>query len=199
MRTIRDNFLVFLALLAVCLAIAVPLSLSGYTDATWPAGRRVMAASLASAGVAIGLIIFCQLVRRLYVGRRRPFAWIASRVLEVASRESGLSVEALGIGSREGELVIRLPLGVTNAIEEGDSFLALNTYTKEQLGSVYVISVDQDSCLCTVSDNMNRHDFWAGLENRMMSDFAAPPGVEFHLVNQVPIDIVSTLIRRWGG
>ena len=186
----------------MCLAVAVPLSLSVYTDETWPAGERVVVvvvASLASAGVAIGLIVSCQSVRGLYARRRRPFAWIAIRVLEVASRESDPPVTALGIGSMEGELVIRLPLGVRNPIAEGDPFLALNTHTKEQLGAVCVIAVDQDSCLCTVSDKMNRHDFWAGLENRMMSDFSAPGGVEFRFVNQVPIDIVRTLIRRWGG
>ncbi len=202
LRTIRGNFLVFLALLGVCLALAVPLSLSVYTDDTWPAGERVVVvvvASLVSAGVAIGLIVSCQSVRGLYAGRRRPFAWIAIRVLEVASRESDPPVTALGIGSREGELVIRLLLGVTNPIAEGDSFLVLNAHTKEQLGSVFAIAVDHDSCLCMVSDKMNRHDFWANLENRMMSDFSAPPGVEFRFVDQVPIDIVRTLIRRWGG
>ena len=202
MRFLRRAALPFSVLLGIGLAIAIPLLLAIETDDSSSKDElvnTVLFAVLAAVGASVLLLGVYAMAQALYSRRRKVPAIIADRVLEAAARESSPWILALGIGSRDGELVIRLPLQDPESIAESDSFLALNAHTKEQLGSVCVIAVDQDSCLCTVSDKMNRHDFWAGLENRMMSDFSAPPGVEFRFVNQVPIDIARTLIRRWGG
>ena len=203
LRTIREKFLPFVALLGVCLAVIIPLLLVTYASEEAPTGQRVAAIVGGCLGaVALSVVLVAAYVGSLwvYARRRRPWTWVAIRVLDAASRESGPTISALGIGSRDGNLIIRLPREKNDFILEGDSFLALNAHTQEQLGIVRVVSVSEDSYLCGVSERIGNPVFWETLEGRMMHDFSSPTGVEFsRYVNQDSINLVRRLIRSWGG
>lgn len=187
----------------MCLAITIPISLTVYSDEASSANHRtaiIVGASLVSAAITIGSIGAYAGTRWAYARRRRPWAWVAIRALDASSREISPSIPALGIGSRDGNLAIRLPQGVVHSIKEGDSFLALNSHTRERVGLVDVVEVLHDSCICVVFDKMDHQEFWEGLENRMNRDFAPPPGAEFsRLVNQDHFDFVRRQIRNWAG
>lgn len=151
--------------MGVCLAITIPLSLEVYSDEASSANQRTaisVGASLVSAAIATGLMGAYAGTRWVYVRRQRPWAWVATRVLEAASRESAPLIPAMGIGSRDDGLVVRLPQGEANSIDEGDSFLAFHSHTGEQLGLVVVVEVYSDSCICAVFDKMDHEEFWEG-------------------------------------
>jgi hypothetical protein len=180
----------------------IPLSLAVYPGEASSTNQRVaiiVSVGLVSVAVAAGLIATFSGIRWIYARRRRPLVWIAIRVLTTASGETTLSIPARGISDRGGSLSVSLPREQNDFLWEGDSFLAINVHTKEQLGLIEVILVEQDSCLCMVSDRMQFQDFWAGLENRMAHDFSPPIGVEFsRCINQDSIDFAKRLIRSWG-
>lgn len=120
-------------------------------------------------------------------------------MLEAASGRPAQSVSALGISHSDGSLIVSLPRERNDFLAAGDSFVAANVHTKENLGAVEVISVESDFCLCQVIDRMESPDFWAGLENRMAHDFSPPTGVEFYrYIDKDSIDSVKRLIRSWG-
>ena len=107
----------------------------------------------------------------------------AIKVINAASREIEPRVHAMGIGSRNGELVIRIPTTHLDQFSVGDQLLAYQAHTSEQLGAVLMIEVDSDSCLCSVSDKMYNDRFWnADLEERMQFRTAKSPpqGRIFH-------------------
>ena len=188
--------------MGVCLAVTIPLLLVTYASETAPAGQRVaviVGGSLASVGLAIALILAYAGIRWAYARCRRPWAWVAIRVLDAASMTNYPSVPALGIADRNGDLAISLPFGGSGFIAEGDAVLALNVHTKEILGALNVASVERDSCLCIVTNITESPDFWAGLEERVRRDFSPPIGVEFSRpINQDSIDLARRIIRRWG-
>ena len=176
------------------------LLLDTYVDETDSPELRVAVGILGAFALVAALIASYGGIRWVYARRRRPWAWVAISVLEATSREISPPVVARGIGSRGGNLAIRLPQGITNFINEGDSFLALNSHTREQLGSVAVVEVYDDSCICIVFDKMEHEEFWDRLESRMNRDFSPPSGVEFSRPNnQASFDLVLRQIRNWAG
>ena len=192
-----------MALTGVCLAVAIPLSLIVYAGESPSADRRTVAivgASALSTAVSVALILAYSSWRWAYNRRRRPLVWLAVRVLAAAASTADVSVRALGLISRDGDLVISLPRRRNDFVREGDSFLAFRVYDKGHLGIVSVTTIEQDSYLCMVTDRMDAQDFWSGLEFRMMSDFSPPAGVEFSRhIDQIDMDFARRLIRSWGG
>jgi hypothetical protein len=203
LRIVREKFLAFLALLGVCLGIIIPLLLVTYASETASTGQRVAViagGSLGSIALAIAFILSYAGIRWAFCRRRRPWAWVAIFVMEAASGKPAQSVSALGISHSGGSLIVSLPRERNDFLAVGDSFVAANVHTKENLGAVEVISVASGFCLCEVIDRMESPDFWAGLENRMAHDFSPPSGVEFsRYINSGSIDSVMRLIRKWGG
>ena len=189
----------FLGLLSVCLGV-ISLLLAVYADET--ASRGLYAAGWVAGAFALaaGLIAFYSGVRWVYVRRRRPWVWIAVRVLDSAAGQPGEPVQSLGISDSKGDLVVSLPREERDFLVPGDLFLATNMHTGQRLGVVEVVAIEQDFCLCEVTDRMDAQEFWAGIESRMMHDFSPPSGVGFsRCSNQDAIDFVERLIRRWGG
>ena len=188
--------------MGVCLGVIIPLLLVTYASETTSTGQRVAViagGSLSSIALSIALIIAYAGLRWAYCRRRRPWTWVAIFVLEAASGRPAQSVSALGISHSGGSLIVSLPRERNDFLAAGDSFVAANVHTKENLGAVEVISVESDFCLCQVIDRMESPDFWAGLENRMAHDFSPPTGVEFsRYIDKDSIDSVKRLIRSWG-
>lgn len=202
MRFLDVSVGIWLGLLAIWLAIALAIALPIYVDVK-PSYTQVLAAvggSLVGSVVAtIFSVLLCKVIRGTFHRRRRPLAGIAIRVLEAASGRPAQSIPARGISDKAGSLIVSLPREPSDFLAAGDSFLATNVHTKENLGVVEVISVEQDFCLSQVTDRMESPDFWAGLENRMAHDFSSPTGVEFsRYINQDSIDSAKRLIRSWG-
>ena len=138
-------------------------------------------------------------IRGTFLRRRRPLAGIAILVLEAASGRPARSVSARGISNKGGSLIVSLPRERNDFLAIGDSFAAANVHTMENVGTVEVISVESDFCLCQIIDRMESADFWAGLENRMAHDFSPPAGVEFSRhIDKDSIDSIKRLIRSWG-
>lgn len=166
--------------------------------------RQVIISVAAAFGVSVAATFLTIFVYRglrfTYRKRRTPLARIAIKVINAASREIEPRVHAMGIGSRNGELVIRIPTTHLDQFSVGDQLLAYQAHTSEQLGAVLMIEVDSDSCLCSVSDKMYNDRFWSDLEDRMQFNFQAPHGVEFsHYVDQYSIALVRKLVRSWEG
>ena len=87
MRTFRKRFHLFLALAAICLAVAIPLSLVLYTDESTSEGRVILViigAILVSFFTPIVLMLACSTLRWAYSCRRRPLARLAILVLDAA-------------------------------------------------------------------------------------------------------------------
>ena len=165
--------------------------------------RQVIILVAAAVGVSVAatfLTVFvCRGLRFAYHKRRRPLAWIAIKVIEAASLNSGSPIPALGISSRNGGLAIILENSGHAVLAMGDQIDATNTVTRCPLGKLEVVAVGEDYCLCEVTDRMDSSEFWEGLEGRMMRCFSPPSHVEFsRYVDDHWIDSVSRLVRRWG-
>lgn len=109
------------------------------------------------------------------------------------------SVEALGIGERDGSVVIRLELGSNQPAMIGDRFDAFNLASGEKWGVIEATEISSDSCICSVFDRINV-EFWQGLEIRMRTDAAPPTGIKFS--REVPENILvflDRLIQHLGG
>ena len=199
LRIIHEKFTVFLSLVSVGLGV-ISLLLVAYADEIASSELYIAAGVIGSFALASALIAAYIGIRWAYARRRRPWAWSAVRVLNAAAVQPGMTVKSRGISSRNGELAVSLPRQQSDFLVLGDLFLATNIHTRQKLGVVEVVVIEQDFCLCEVTDRMGSHGFWAGIENRMMHDFSPPSGVEFSLcINQDAIDFAKRLIRRWSG
>ena len=190
------------SLLAVWLAVALYVTQSAYID-EYSTARSValsVAAALAVSVVATFLTIMVGIGFMIsYRRRKRPIAHIATRVINAASRHSGQPIPARGISSRNGNLAISLEVSEHEFFALGDQINAINTVNRQPLGTLEVVLIEEDYCLCEVVDRMDSSDFWTGLEERMMRSFCPPYLVEFsRYVDETWIDSVSRLVRRWG-
>ena len=105
-------------------------------------------------------------------------------------------VEAIGIGSKDGELAIGLSAGANDGVTVGTQYW-LATVTGDALGILEVFEVSETTCLCGVFDMINV-DFWEGLEARMIRDPSPPSGVT--VTGYVPEESIRTvrqLLKNW--
>ena len=202
MRFLDVSVGIWLSLLAIWLTIALAIALTIYVDEESSYGHILAAVGgsfLGSSATTIFSISLCKGIRGTFLRRRRPLAGIAILVLEAASGRPARSVSARGISNKGGSLIVSLPRERNDFLAIGDSFAAANVHTMENVGTVEVISVESDFCLCQIIDRMESADFWAGLENRMAHDFSPPAGVEFSRhIDKDSIDSIKRLIRSWG-
>ena len=203
MPAFQEKFLIFLALIGVFLAITIPLSLIVYTDGDSPTEQRiaiVVSASIGSALFAITLIVAYAGIKWAHARRRQALVWITVKVLDAASRKTEQPIPAQGISDRNGSLVVSLILEQNDFIAQGDRIWATNINTEKQLGELEVVELEQDFCLCELTDRMDSNEFWVGLESRMMQQFCPPSGVRFSgAVDQDTVDFIKRLVRKWGG
>ena len=154
--------------------------------------------ALVSAGfVTAALIIVPWCLRRLW---RICLSWITLFILRRAIKAYSSPVQAHSIGEQEGSVVIKLPLGADSGTTLGQRILASNAATGDALGIVQPLEVRKSSCLCMVSDRMDRLEFWEGLENRKRSDFSPPSGVVFS--REIPDnfgDFAEKVTLYWRG
>ena len=203
MHTFSRKAQLFLGLIAICLAVTIPLSLYLYVDDGASAPRWVI---LIVGNVLLSIIVSALLIlvglamSWAYRRRRRPLARFAVRVLAAATREPTTLIEAAGILNSGGNLQVSIPLQQSDAVSEGDPFIAIRLQDRGQLGIVSVVKVLEDRYLCEVADRMNAQEFWSGLELRMSSDFSPPAGVGFSRhINEIDVDYIRRLILSWGG
>ena len=203
MRTFLQKFQLFLALVAVCLTVAITFAVVLYSDEGASPGRLtfvIVCAVLLSIVSTVALMVAGSAMVWAYRRRRRPLAWLAIQVLAAATKEPVTFVEASGILSRDGNLLVSLPRRQSDSIADGDSFIAVRLQDQKHLGIVTVIRVQDYHYLCEVTDRMDAQDFWNGLELRMASDFSPPAGVGFSRhIDQIDADSIRRLIRSWGG
>jgi hypothetical protein len=157
-------------------------------------------AILISLGTTVVLIIaFLALKSVLGRGWRRLLVRITLYTVARALGGHSRTVQAIGIGEQRGSVVVRLALGSSESVAEGDKFGAVNAATRQKLGVLEVIVVEADSCLCWVSDRINV-EFWEGLEGRMTRDPSPPAGITFSMEGaEEVLNTVEQLLRRWGG
>ena len=163
-------------------------------EASW----RLLVAYLVG-GLVSALLLTVALVI-LYRGLSRLWRKSLSRVtlftVRRAAKTSSRKVVATGIGSRGGELILSLSIGIQGGITRDAKFWA-TTATGERLGIVECIEVSESSCLCVVFAILNE-DFWTDLDARKNRDPSPPLGVDF--VGYIPegflVD-VQRLLTQW--
>ena len=202
MGSLKVGASVFWGLLSIWTTVLIALSFVMYDGASSSlvgGSLSVTGAVVAAIGGTLATIILYSLTRWLIARRRRPFVWIAIGVLDKASSGAGPPIHARGISDRNGNLAISLEISGNDPFAVGDQINATNTVTRQPLGTLEVVVIEQDYCLCEVTDRMDSSDFWTGLEERMMRSFCPPYMVEFsRYVDETWIDSVSRLVRRWG-
>jgi hypothetical protein len=143
-----------------------------------------------------GYAVLARLFRKTW---RRLLIRITSYTLEQATNQHSKIIHATGIGEREGSVVIRLEIGSQESVVPGDKFEVSNIASKEKLGTIEVIEIEETSCVCSVFDRINVH-FWDGLEERMRRDPSPPSGVI--ISREFPEGILESmqiLLRNWRG
>ena len=180
----------------ICLTIALflfgaQLDLRSLSPA-FLAVNAALAVVSAGIGTAILLSVAWGLSRLWRLILSRVTLFTLRRAIETSSRK----VAATGIGSRGGELIVSLPVGIQDGITRDAKFWA-TTATGERLGIVECVEVSEASCLCMVFAILNE-DFWADLEARKSRDPSPPMGVDF--VGYIPegflVD-VQRFLRQW--
>jgi len=161
--------------------------------------RHFVFAILISAGIAVVSAVLIVLLPKLLAKVfRRILVGVALYTLDRAVGRYYEPVQAMGIGARRGDIVIRLAVGSIGSVGVGDKFDVLNAATREKWGALEVIEVEAASCGCTVSDRMNV-GFWHELEQRMERDPSPPAGVTFSRESPPGLlEFVRRLVRTWG-
>lgn len=203
MRFLNVGFGIWLGILAVWLTIALAIALSIYIDEESSTYRAlaVIGGGIGGASIAaICTIFFGKAVRGIYLRRRWPLAWIAVKIIRVASGKIRAPIPARGISDRNGNLAVGLIISHNDYLSVGDLISATNINTRRLLGTLEITELNQDLCLCELVDRMDSNEFWVGLESRMLHSFCPPSGVEFSRhVDPAAVDFVERLIRSWGG
>ena len=142
------------------------------------------------AGITSALVVAFvpRLLRRFL---RRIAWWVIVRAAKVYTIE----VQAVGIGERDGGVVIRLGAGSDLSIAIGNRFNVYNAATRDIWGIVEVVQAYETSCVCKVVARRNE-DFWITLEGRMGRDPSPPAGVTFS--REVPegiLDVVRDILK----
>ena len=130
---------------------------------------------------------------------RAALSRIAFSVVRRAVERCSKPVQAESIGERNGELVIRLPLGEDSGMALGQGVRVVNLATEQLLGVLELLSVEKSSCVCVVSDRISL-EFWEGLDERRRTDFRPPGGVLFY--REIPegfLDFAERIIPKWRG
>lgn len=156
-------------------------------------------AILISVGATLLLVLGLPLVGR-FLGKayRRLSISLALYVLARAKSGHKMTVRATGIDAREGSVVVRLAVGLSEAVSIGDKFDVLNNASKQRWGTLEAIEVEGTSCLCRVFDRMNS-EFWGQLESRMRRDPSPPAGVTFsRYIDEELLLVVEQFLRAWG-
>jgi hypothetical protein len=130
---------------------------------------------------------------------RRFLIRITLYTLEQVINQHSKVIQAIGVGERDANVVIRLEIGPQESVFLGDKFEVLNIASNEKLGTIEVIEIEETSCVCSVFDRMNV-EFWDGLEERMRRDPSPPSGVR--ISREFPkglLEYVRSLVRNWRG
>ena len=157
---------------------------------------NVVFAILISLGATVLLIGFYG----AYSQRRKLPAMLAIWVLEQAEQNPPSAFKAIGIGERNGKLIILVAAGQEDSVDVGERFISYNEASRSELGIIVSVEVDRDLCRCEIADEMGQTEFWEGLESRMTRDFGPPGGVTFlRQIDSEVIESAKRLLRSWGG
>ena len=185
-----------IVLFPVCLAIALflfgaQLDLRSLSP-TFLAVNAVLAVVSAGVGTAILLSGAWGLSRLWRLILSRVTLFTLRRAIETSSRKAA----ATGIGSRGGELIVSLPVGIQDGITRGSKFW-VTTATGERLGIVECFETSESSCLCAVFAILNA-DFWTDLDARKGRDPSPPMGVDFagYIPEGFLVD-VQRFLKQW--
>ena len=127
---------------------------------------------------------------------RKAMIWVTLIAIRKAAIVQSRTAKALGIGNRDGELVLGLEIGTQEGATPGARF-RVATVSGETLGFGECIEVFETSCLCMVSDRINT-DYWESLEGRMLTDPSPPAGVTFTgYVAEEILDTIRQLLEKW--
>jgi hypothetical protein len=152
------------------------------------------------ASIALAFAAF-QAIGSVAKFHRSILSKLTLHTLRSASNQLSITVQADGIGEREGSVVIRLAIGRDSGVNLGDRFLVANIATGKTWGSVDAVETEDASCLCSVSDRSEMTEgleFWQGLEDRMRSDPSPPSGVSFSkYIPEGLYDAVRQILQNW--
>ena len=204
MSFVKKAALPFSVLFGIGLAITIPLLLGINTESTSSnetIAVTVLLAVLISAVASVFLVLLYFLtVVAIPMFLKRISAWITIQTLSQAIIRHSTPVQASGIGSREGDVVVGLASGAREGVTLGHRFAVFNTASQEKLGVMEVSEISERPCVCSVVDRINP-DFWANLERRMGSDPAPPQGITIR--REVPeeelLDRLTVLLKNWRG
>jgi hypothetical protein len=160
-----------------------------------------LAAVTVSAVIAAALVtiaaISCKLLSR---ATRSARVKITLSTLSRAIEHHRAPLVTMGIGDRNGNVVVRLKLGHNDYMLEGEKVQVRNSATSELWGVLETFQVSDDYCVCSVFDRINP-DFWADLERRMQSDPSPPRGVTItrELPEESLLERLAMLLKTWKG
>ena len=155
-----------------------------------------LVAVLVALGAAFVSAIIAVLVPKI---SKKCAAQLALWVITRAAKSYSIEVEAEGIGEKEGSLVVGIATGSSEGTRRGDKFLVLNSATDDEWGVLEVLEADENSCVCRVSNRINR-EFWDELESKIRTNPSFPRGLS--ISRNLPegiLDFVQRLVRDWGG
>lgn len=111
-----------------------------------------------------------------------------------------ITVQATGIASIEGSLVVGLEIGSESGVKVGEQFVVSNATNQQTLGVVGVFRLYEASSVCKVIDWTN-DKFWSALELRMEQDPSFPTGVAITRDSQEDalLQSLQNLLASWRG
>ena len=199
----RKWALPFSVLLGLGLAVSVPWLLAVWTDDASSGGVIavvvILAVLMAAAASVVLLLLYHAATVRIPRLLRGIMAWVTFRTVKKALVFYGAPIQSSGIAMEDGRLVIRLDCGTRDRVGNGQRFLVVNNASGMIWGALEGYLVDDDSCLCLVSDRINA-EFWESLEQRANTEPTLPEGIT--VTREVPdegelIGLLRTAIDLW--
>lgn len=194
----------FVLLFTIVLAVALTLLTLVGTDAAMSDREiylRAAIAVLASAGITGILIMLCK-VSVITISRllKHLLGWITIQTVRKAIMDYSITVQATGIASIEGSLVVGLEIGSEAGVKVGEQFVVSNATNQQTLGVVEVFRLYEGSSVCKVIDWTN-DKFWSALELRMDQDPSFPTGVAITRDSQEDalLQSLQNLLASWRG
>ena len=194
----------FVLLFTIVLAIALTLLTLVGTDAAMSDREiylRAAIAVLVSVGVA-GILIMLYKVSMITISRllKQLLGWITIQTVRKAIMDYNITVQATGIASIEGSLVVGLETGAEAGVRVGEQFVVSNATNQQTLGVVEVFRLYEGSSVCKVIDWTN-DKFWSALELRMDQDPSFPTGVAITRYSQegALLQSLQNLLESWRG
>ena len=182
----------------------IPWLLAVWTDES-SSGSHIAVTVLSAVSMAIGgsLILLgvwisaTMLLPRLL---RRLAVWVTFRTIHKLVAELEPAVKPIGITPFDDDVGVGLPLGVQDGIIAGDQFVVLNASSGDKWGLLEVSNVWEDSCVCFVSDRINK-DFWDNLERNMWQDPSFPAGATVRRIipEEHLFDWLKALLKSRGA